>query len=103
MALRPRPGPHSGLGPPRSLPRSTSYFCSKTLFFTDCGTSGTNQAATSLMHRATCCRWEWGGAEWSGQEAGGGQGGGPPVLPTSKRMRKASRMARRVQNCSEKL
>lgn len=63
------------LGLERILSWSIWYFSSRTLFFTDWGTSGTNQAAMSLMHKATC----------------------------SKRIRKTRRMARRTQNCSDRL
>lgn len=81
------------------------YFFFRTSFFTDCGTSGTNQAAMSLMHKATC----W--AERGGQEgcAGTSRVGelahsrAPACWLTSKRMRKARRIARRNHCCSDKL
>lgn len=46
-----------------------SYLCSKTMSFTN--TSGTNQAATNLMHRATCWRQ---GPEGKGKDRGEGRG-----------------------------
>lgn len=47
--------PHSQPAPPLHLfCPSLWYFFFRTSFFTDCGTSGTNQAAMSLMHKATC-------------------------------------------------
>ena len=47
--------PRSQPAPPLHLFCSSLwYFFFRTSFFTDCGTSGTNQAAMSLMHKATC-------------------------------------------------
>ena len=100
--------PHSQPAPPLHLfCPSLWYFFFRTSFFTDCGTSGTNQAAMSLMHKATC----WGRQTGDVRRAAQGHQGSescptPGSLPcglTSKRMRKARRIARRNQCCSEKL